>query len=668
MLDEQEIARRFILFIDKYIGFQVAEIGRKKEKFLDVDLSELYMSDNELGEAILNSPEESIVYCEAGARTLQDLEGLKEFKIRFYNLPKSSLLDLYKINDSYLNKLWVFEGYVTRITDKMLKATHIIFECKCCGAKVSIHQWSNDRKKPKKPCSTCKGEDYFEVKEETTTFRRVIIDEDKEYGINRPATRKEVFAEDELARTGTDALVLGSKVQVIGWIKKLEIPTKVGNRSSEYKTGIYANNIIKISTGWNTIKLTEKDIDQIDLISKDKNTLNDFALSLAPTFYGYEEVRESLILALVEGRRIKDKNGLLMERRSIHIGLIGDPSTGKSFLLRRVSKLSALNRSTSGVGNTGVGLVAAVVQDRYSGYVCDVGPVIQANPGGCCGVDELEKMDKKDLAQLNNVMAEEIAEINKANIHEKFQAQVSILATMNPIHRKFILEEPIHKQIGLPKDFLDRFDLIWPMKVIDQDKILDKSLTKHLDEEEQLKGKYSFEEMRKYIASCREIIPKVTKEMLEYFKVKWKNFTGSTIEDDTNSGKSNRLIENLFRFVYAHCKFWRRLQVEKQDIDYVFALFKKNFKMLNLLDEKGFVSYERVESLPTKEEIEDFNSVEGILRKLKDETNNNITFEKLFEACKIAGIKENQVDDTIEKLKRKGDLYEPISGKILKWV
>ena len=174
-------------------------------------------------------------------------------------------------------------------------------------------------------------------------------------------------------------------------------------------------------------------------------------------------------------------------------------NTGKSWLMKKSLALSPLWSWTTGRGMTGVGLVASVTKDEYGAFTLQVGPLVMAD-NGMIGIDEMEKMDKSDYGMLNNAMAEEQTKITKAGVDQTLRVRTSILATSNPLHRKFNDRDTIIRQLApIPKDILDRFDIIWAMREeIDPSKLDEKFMARHVQDENKTNSIWDFEQMRYY--------------------------------------------------------------------------------------------------------------------------------------------------------------------------
>jgi DNA replication licensing factor MCM3 len=84
--------------------------------------------------------------------------------------------------------------------------------------------------------------------------------------------------------------------------------------------------------------------------------------SIASSIEGNLIVKKALLLQLVGGTEKILENGTRL-RGNIHIMMVGDPSTGKSQLLRRVINISSSAISTTSCKSSGIGLTAAVVID-----------------------------------------------------------------------------------------------------------------------------------------------------------------------------------------------------------------------------------------------------------------------------------------------------------------
>lgn len=345
-------------------------------------------------------------------------------------------------------------------------------------------------------------------------------------------------------------------------------------------------------------------------------------------------------------------------------------NSGKTFLARRGVTLSPHWVWTTGKGLTAAGLVACVVKDEFEGFTLEIGPLIMADMGSVF-IDEIEKMDKEYYGALNNIMAEEETKITKGTIDQTLRSKVAMVCTSNPIHRIFHDNDSIYNQLApIPKDILDRFDVIWAMREdIDPDKINEKSMDRHIEGSHNVDPIWSKEDMQPYIAQARRINPILNKEMARYFSLCLTKLTGSTKED---SG-SQRLRGNILRWTYAHAKFTSvgkedksgNVKVNESNIDFAFNLIKHSFKLLDMISEEGFVQHEIFQDIPKPQEVNTYYAVKNAILDLGKEFNNSVPEDEIIKKVQES-IKEfdmDALDKEIKKLKKAGDIFEPNRNK-----
>ncbi len=349
-------------------------------------------------------------------------------------------------------------------------------------------------------------------------------------------------------------------------------------------------------------------------------------------------------------------------------------NSGKTYLQKSSLIISPLWHWTTGAGLTKVGLVASVIRDKDTGsYNLEIGPFVMADKG-ILGIDEMDKMNKGDYGMLNNGMNDEQTKITKANIDQTLRTRTSVLATSNPLHKKFVEEETIMKQLApIPKDVLDRFDVIWPMKEeLDEDKLSDKYMARHRKNDEGIKQIWSNDEMQQYISYSKKLIPQIDKPMEKYFNEKFKKLTGKSIDEEgEKSGTSHRLRGNILRWVYAHSKFIgigkenkdMEIPITKESIDFAFSLMRYSFELLQLISQEGFVKHEDMEEIPSKKEISNYYAVKNALKKLSKEMKIVPEEDIIKEAQKEKEIDPDEVYAELEKLSRAGDAFTPVRGK-----
>lgn len=659
---------KYIKFIEKNYLQEYYNNIRDEKNYLEINFNKISKFDPLLANILLDNPEETI---KAISIACEQFDTDKEIQpqIIINNLPKSTYIPLGEVSDQ-IGKFLTFEGYVMKPSEIYLKCKSAKFECKVCGSIINILMLTNDWKVPKKCHCGAKG-DFLLLDKKFVKFQKLEIEESMDHipdKVRKPAVKKVLLEENLTRKDLNESIQPGQLVRIYGFLE-LEQLKKNNKNTNEFKSYIIANNIIPIERSWESIKLTKKDKYNIKIMANNKDLLVEFAQSLAPSYEGYLDLRQSLILQHVGGKRIKDENGNLEERGIISILLCSDPSKGKTYLTKRSLNLSPLWYWTQGAGLTKCGLVASVVKDDYGNYTLEVGPLPLAHKG-LLVIDEGDKMNKQDYGILNNAMNDEQTQITKANINQTLKTETNILMASNPIHKKFIdsQSESIMAQLKpLPKDLLDRFDIIWAMRgKINNDKVEKKYLDRHL-KSNNIKQKWSNLEMQKYIAYSRKLNPIILPEVAEYFSKKFKKLIGTT----HNGEQSHRLRGNIFRWIYSHSKFFgvgkedkdNNIIVTHDSVNFAFNIIKKSFEYLGLIDNKGFAGFEDLEEIPSQKEIKIYYVVKDIIKELTKIYKKEIPYERILEESKNKiGIDNDELDKEIEKLKNIGDLFEPKRG------
>lgn len=147
----------------------------------------------------------------------------------------------------------------------------------------------------------------------------------------------------------------------------------------------------------------------------------------------------------------------LFASEKVHILLLGDPSTGKTAVLRSVADLAPISSFGLGSGSSKAGLTLT-----FSGKELVKGLLPLADGGIAC-IDELNLMKSVDRAGLLNAMEKGAIAYDKGNNHIQLDARVKIFASANPDGDKFVGStiEVLRNQVPFEQALLSRFHLVF---------------------------------------------------------------------------------------------------------------------------------------------------------------------------------------------------------------
>jgi len=163
----------------------------------------------------------------------------------------------------------------------------------------------------------------------------------------------------------------------------------------------------------------------------------------------------------------KDENS---KRDEIHILLAGDPGTDKSQILKRIESLNFKAGHAVGGGTSEAGILGVAIRDEITGsWSIEPGLMPMCNDG-IIAFDELDKTHHILLGKLNEAMEQQTVTITKAGSSITYPCRTLVLAALNPKNGHFDSYKGVREQIQLPDSVLDRFDLIYILQDIPNEK------------------------------------------------------------------------------------------------------------------------------------------------------------------------------------------------------
>ena len=634
------------------------------KSFLEVSFNDLSGWNADLANELLDSPEDTI----KSAELAMDQLG-KKLSVWFTCLPPTQIRNIWEIRREDVGPFVGLKGIINKSSQVIHVCTEAKFECPSCGNVINVLQLGSQFKEPSKCGCGRKGKFIMLDKKVADTIKMGLIDDLMEEGNKDRSMAREklgILSGDDLTSHKVDRMIRpGRKVLLNGYFSYVQ-----KSQSTEFDSIFQVNSIEFIEVGWDTVKVSPSEESQIKRLTTEDNIIERLSESIADV-EGYSEVKKACLLQLAGAPNLYDQNKHLTSRGTIHILLIGNPGVSKTFIAKRAGGIAPLNYFQSAANASGRGLVASVAKDPdIDGYAVYPGVVAMAHKGIAI-IDEIDKTHKEDYGDHNNAMNDMLVTVAKANVKAKIDAETSYLATANPKNRIFTdYGEPYFEQIDMPKDFQDRFDIIFPMlpatDVGSKERIMDIMLDRHVSKEEQKSWnpEFSHEFIRNYVAYCRRVNPrpKLSKSLFKIIKERLTNLMQPRGEDQAKI--SFRQLESILRFAYASARL-RLRDISEQDIDLAFELKYKSFTSLKIIDSSGVWKW-NIEEGVSEDKISDDKKIYGIIKEFLPDDRAIAEIQDIVDACVKVGIAEDKVEMYLEKKKRIGDFIEPRRGKIKK--
>jgi len=483
--------------------------------------------------------------------------------------------------------------------------------------------------------------------------------------------RINVFVKEDLVEPRMEEKTTpGARVKVIGILKEVPVPLSTGGLSTRFELAVETNNLIPLEETFEELDISDEDEKQILELSQDPKVFAKLAESIAPSVWGYKEIKESLVLQLFGGVQKKRTDGQ-KTRGDIHLLLIGDPGVAKSVLLLFMSNVSPKGRYVVGKSASGAGLTASVVRDEYlKGWSLEAGALVLSNKG-LVSIDELEKMDPTERSAMHEALEQQTVTISKANVQATLKAQTSVLAAANPKFGRFDPTQGIPQQIDLPPTLINRFDIIFALRDL-PNKINDEKVATHILTEHQKEAKTMLinkDLFRKYIAYAKQrIIPKLTDEAVNKIKEFYVNLRNKPMRSGSEMKSipiSARQLGSLIRMAEASAKVRLSETVDDYDAEIAIKLIKYYLEHTGYDEETGQIDIDKISGRIRSSQRNKIFKVRDLILEMKEEFGEQIPIDELEK--KLEGeMNSGEIDEALDKLAKEGTIFRPRRGYVQK--
>jgi len=622
--------------------------------WLEIDLKDVNSYDEELGEQVKKQPTEVLPLFEDAAKEIADEitrprpEGEETVRnIQVMIRSEANPVFIRQLTSDQVAKLYKVSGIVVSASTIKAKATALTIQCRSCRntmANIKVKPGMEGYALPRK-CNAdtsgrmnCPLDPFFVLPDscKCVDSQTLKLQETPENVPNGEIPRHITLYLD---RYLCDKIVPGNRVTVTGIYsikrvggagqsslkEKLNIGIRQpylrvigiqidsdGSQTTNSQTqstnnGIGSNNFL-------TSQIEEEE--EFKRMAKSPNIYELISRSIAPSIWGFKDIKKAIACLLFGGSRKRLPDGLT-RRGDINILLLGDPGTAKSQLLKFVERVAPIAVYTSGKGSSAAGLTASVIRDASTrNFMIEGGAMVLADGGVVC-IDEFDKMREEDRVAIHEAMEQQTISIAKAGITTTLNSRCSVLAAANSVFGRWD-DLKGDANIDFMPTILSRFDMIFIVKD-EHNEARDATLARHVmnvhmnanvggANNQPIDGEISLENLKRYIKYVRSKCgPRLSENAAEKLKSQYVLMRSGTVQHERDTGKrisipiTVRQLEAVVRISESIAKMRLNPFAGDSDVNEALRLFNVSTMSAamtgSLTGSEGFTSAEDQEQL-----------------------------------------------------------------------
>jgi replicative DNA helicase Mcm len=668
-------------FQDLFRSFQTDEIGSKYRKRLAqvavnngrslvIDFDDLIAFDPALARSVVEHPDDYIGYASSAATAQMRVEDPEYVEhagrvfARFRRLPERQALR--KIGAEHLKKLALVDGIVVRASQVKPTIVQAVFRCKKCLDIVREEQSGELMRGPGSACPNCKQRSAFELLEEQSKFKNTQEARIQERPEDLPPGQLPRYLDVRLEEDIVDTARPGDRIALTAVVRAEKQFVGEKGRLRTFNLFLEANYIDVVGKETEIVEITAEDEKKILEAAKDPWIARKLILSIAPSIYGYEDVKESILLLLFGGVAKQLPDGVNI-RGDSHTLLIGDPGTAKSQLLQYVSRIAPRGLYTSGRGSSAAGLTAAVLREKSGGMVLEAGALVLADKGVAC-IDEIDKMLPIDRVAIHEALEQQTVSVAKGGIVATLNARASVLAAGNPKMGRYDAYLNVGENINLDVTIMSRFDLIFLLRDepnTERDtRMSEHILALHRTQLNPEAAPFPPDFLRKYISYAKRIIPILTPDALKelqdfYLKMRSKGGTKTVAIAITP-----RQLEALVRLAEARARAFLRDRVTIEDAKSAIRLMNVSMSDVGIDVTTGATDIDVIMTGIPRSFRDNMQKIMDVIIELSRESGSAEESTVLSVLKEREKVEEREALRLIGQMTKDGMIYSPKQGRL----
>ncbi|WP_115863245.1 LAGLIDADG family homing endonuclease [Halorussus litoreus] len=294
--------------------------------------------------------------------------------------------------------------------------------------------------------------------------------------------------------------------------------------------------------------------------------------------------------------------------------------------------------------------------------------------------------NSEDRSAMHEALEQQKISISKAGINATLKSRCSLLGAANPKYGRFDQYEPIGEQIDLEPALVSRFDLIFTVTDKPNEEE-DRRLAEHIlqtnyagqlntqrtemsapnitqeevdSQTDQVAPAIDPDLLRKYIAySKRNCFPTMTEDAKEVIEDFYVDLRTKGADEDAPVPVTARKLEALVRLAEASARVRLSDSVEVEDAERSVRITRSCLQDIGVDPETGQFDADVVETGTSKTQRDRIKNLKQLISEIEEDYDEGAPVDEVMSRADEIGMEQSKAEHEIDKLKQKGEVYEP---------